>query len=104
MPSFEVRWHEHVDFGTSRSHKKKATKQMEWRGQLETRKQEVAAREAAADESTEPPPAKRAAVEVRDGGRARPKTKPATTVLASKGRFGGTLAASLLGGGQQSTA
>ena len=36
MASFEVRWNEHVDFGTSRSHKKKKpAQQMEWRGRLQ---------------------------------------------------------------------
>lgn len=108
MPAFEVRWEEHVDFGTSKSHKKKAGQQMEWRGRLETRKQEdEAKRPPAADDEAELPPAKQRRVASADSSQGKSekpkappaKTKPTATVLTNKGRFAGTLAASLLGGG-----
>ena len=108
IPAFEVRWEEHVDFGTSRSHKKKAGQQMEWRAKLETRKQEDEAKRpvADADEAEVPPPKQRrvANADSSQGKSEKPKapptkTKPATGVLTNKGRFAGTLAASLLAGG-----
>ena len=107
MASFEVRWNEHVDFGTSRSHKKKKpAQQMEWRGRLEARKQTAATERPPAEDGQRPRAAAARADASKEGGSERPrppakraKTQPSTSVLANKGRFTGTLAASLLSGG-----
>lgn len=111
-------WTEHVDFGTARSHKKllkRDREASEWRSRL------------AAKQTVEAPPAtgkkrrrntERAAAEpvsARNGPGAggapalapaapaavRPRaaaSQPKATVLASKGRWGSTLASQLLGG------
>ena len=101
MAGFEVRWGEHVDFGTSRSHKKKgkakAAQPVEWT--LDASGNPV---EKTRDEAPPPKkqrPAKAAPAEAARGRpRERLKTQAPNTVLTSKGRFAGTLAASLLGG------
>ena len=101
MAGFEARWGEHVDFGTSRSHKKKGkaktAQPVEWT--LDASGNPV---EKTRDEAPPPKkqrPAKAAPPEdARGRPRERVKTQATNTVLTSKGRFAGTLAASLLGG------
>ena len=120
---------EHVNFGTSRSHKKLARRdaqqQMEWRARLEA-KQGAPVAKRSTEGAHEPPPRKKkrrrdeAAAASGAGGagegvgsraarepepaaaRAAPAPQPsqAKATLATKGRFGGTLAARLLAGGQ----
>ena len=101
MAGFEARWDEHVDFGTSRSHKKKgkakAAQPVEWT--LDASGNPV---EKTRDEA--PPPKKQRPTkaapseDARGRPRERVKTQATNTVLTSKGRFAGTLAAALLGG------
>ena len=122
---------EHVNFGTSRSHKKLARRdaqqQMEWRARLEA-KQGAPVAKRSTEGAHEPPPRKKkrrrdeAAAASGAGGagegvigsraarkpsepaaaRAAPAPQPsqAKATLATKGRFGGTLAARLLAGSQ----
>ena len=121
---------EHVNFGTSRSHKKLARRdaqqQMEWRARLEA-KQGAPVAKRSTEGVHEPPPRKKerrreeAAAASSAGGagegvgsraarepsepaaaRAAPAPQPsqAKATLATKGRFGGTLAARLLAGSQ----
>jgi hypothetical protein len=101
MAGFEARWGEHVDFGTSRSHKKKgkakAAQPVEWT--LDASGNPV---EKTRDEAPPPKKQRPAKVAPSEAARGRPrervKTQAPNTVLTSKGRFAGTLAASLLGG------
>mmetsp|Transcript_50175 Transcript_50175/g.166155 ORF Transcript_50175/g.166155 Transcript_50175/m.166155 type:complete len:135 (-) Transcript_50175:178-582(-) len=99
MASFRVLWEEHVDFGTSRSHKKLLAQDKgasEWRDRLAAKKQAEAepaeaakkqkrksAAGAAAEPPRRPPPAA-----------APPPARPA--VLPNKGRWGSTLASQLI--------
>ena len=105
MANFEARWNEHVDFGTSRSHKKKgkAAQPVEWTLDASGMPMEKSRKLEGADTEAPPPKKQRPAKAAPEAGRGRPrervKTQAPNNVLASKGRFAGTLAASLLGGG-----
>ena len=101
MAGFEARWGEHVDFGTSRSHKKKgkakAAQPVEWT--LDASGNPVEKTRDVAPPPKKQRPAKAAPSEdARGRPRERVKTQATNAVLTSKGRFAGTLAASLLGG------
>ena len=96
---FEAAWEEHVNFGTSRAHKRLDKKK------AAAQDGERSAVSAAAAQKA---PRKRAAASSADDHGARPKgshqsqqrrpSAPAAT-LANTGRFSGTLAAKLLLGG-----
>lgn len=127
MATFESLWGEHVDFGTSRSHKKligKTRQPEEWRLRLDAKKAKADAGERASEHRLSVPgrDAKRkkkahapgagsqdlatGAVETAEPAAPRaPAVAPAPAPLAptrvvmpNKGRFGGTLAAQLLAG------
>ena len=101
MAGFEARWGEHVDFGTSRSHKKKgkakAAQPVEWTLDASGNPVEKARDEAPPAKKQRP--AKAAPSEAARGRpRERVKTQAPNTTLTSKGRFAGTLAARLMAG------
>ena len=93
-------WNEHVDFGTSRSHKKlmKTDREpLEWKRRLISKRQDQSKRAEGTTSSTNT--AERG--EKTERGKAvqtgKPKkTAPAKTLLPNRGRWGGTMAASLL--------
>lgn len=105
LPEFEALWEAHIEFGTSRSHKKLLGKKRKRdltevaadaahapaKAKLPKRSEAAAADElptlSAAASSTRAPPSKSV--------HAAPRSEP----LASKGRWGSTMAARLLGGG-----
>ena len=106
MASFEARWCEHVDFGTSRSHKKKgkgkAAQPVEWTLDASGLPVEKTHTLEAVDTEAPPPKKQRPTKHSSEAGRGRfrerVKTQAPNTVLASKGRFAGTLAARLMAG------
>lgn len=111
-------WAEHVDFGTARSHKKllkRDREASEWRSRLAAkqaveaptgagRKRQRKAEPAAGQPVSATPghgdggaPAARAAPAAAAPPRPRAASQAKATVLASKGRWGSTLASQLLG-------
>jgi uncharacterized membrane protein len=115
-PDFGQVWAEHVDFGTSRSHKKllkRDREASEWRSRLAAKqtaeaplgtgkkRQKKAERAAGEPASAMRGPgagAAPAAPVAPAAVRPRMATQPKTTVLANKGRWGATLASQLLSG------
>lgn len=120
MDAFEQVWDAHVEFGTSRSHKKLLGKKRQReaaaevladgdaaasvserqpKGNAKKRREERRREEVMTQADVEggaPPPAPRRPEKTAPVARA-PATDSAP--MATKGRFGGTLAARLLGGG-----
>ena len=109
MDTFEVLWGEHVDFGTSRSHKKLVGKKRgegtEWRAAIEAKQKAARDAQPAAQPVT-------GAVDTEDSGKPQKRQKhqqqqkaqssavggaQQKRALPNTGRFGGTLAAKLLG-------
>ena len=111
MDTFAGLWDEHVDFGTSRSHKKLVGKKRgegtEWRKAMDAK--EKAVREA--QQASQQGSSASAAAAIEDDGKPRKRQKQQQQkaqasaaagaqqkrALPNTGRFGGTLAAKLLG-------
>ena len=108
LDEFGVLWDEHINFGTSRSHKKQLQRdqdqEMEWRVRAEAKAQEAAAAGGDGHASARKPKKKRKRADTDGGvhakvltGSAPGSTKATQSMLPNKGRFSGTLAAQLLG-------
>ena len=127
LDEFEGVWEQHIDFGTSRSHKKLLGKKRapeQWQAQLEAKREADRVRESGAtsadgeapssDDDGPParPPRDKQKRKRRDAGPDRVKARAGAgaaavaqgtvgavgSVMANKGRFGSTLAAQLLRG------
>mmetsp|Transcript_17871 Transcript_17871/g.34864 ORF Transcript_17871/g.34864 Transcript_17871/m.34864 type:complete len:162 (+) Transcript_17871:401-886(+) len=107
---FGALWSEHVDFGTSRSHKKleKRSAPMKWQVDLEAKHTRLETSRAtggvdgAEHKERSNPPQKRGKQETASSGPSQSrsvqeKTQPERRALPKTGRFEGTLAAKLLG-------
>ncbi len=78
-PSFEALWTQHIDFGTSRSHKKllgKKAEKMEWQARLGAKQSSAAASTAASSSSAEATDARRESAGKK--GKKRPRSADAS--------------------------